>query len=257
MIMRILAGLLVAITLCITACGKKGPLIYPDMLTPAPPTEVTVRQSGRVMKLSFNLPQKDRAGRGLKNLAGVMIFKRAATTGQAPGCNACTADFTLFRKLFLDLPLPDSSVQRFGNRLLLLDGDVRIGDDYTYAVTPFTQDAIEGQPSLPVKAAMVQAPTPPLLKARPEPTEIQIAFSAPLPQQGKLIGYNLYRAIKGEALPLIPLNREPLFGKSYIDIGLGRNTNYVYAARTVVMMPNGDLVESELSSEVVTQLANE
>jgi len=253
--MRILAGLLVATTLCITACGKKGPLIYPDMLTPAPPTEVTVRQSGRVMKLSFNLPQKDRAGRSLKNLAGVMIFKRATTTGQAPGCNACTADFALFRKLFL--ALPDSSVQRYGNRLFLLDGDVRIGDDYTYAVTPFTQDAIEGQPSLPVKAAMVQAPAPPSLKALPEPTEIQIAFSAPLPQQGKFVGYNLYRAIKGEELPLIPLNREPLTGKSYIDIGLGRNTSYVYAARTVVMMANGDLVESELSSEVVAQLSNE
>ena len=255
--MRILAGLLLATTLCISACGKKGPLIYPDMLTPVPATAVTVHQTGRVMKLSFVLPQKDRAGRGLNNLAGVMIFKRASTTGQAPGCNACTADFILFRKMFLDLPLSDSAVQRYGNRIVLLDSDVRIGDDYTYTVTPFTQDAMEGQASLPAKAAMVQPPSPPMLKARAEPTEIQIAFSSPLPPQGKFVGYNLFRSVKGEEWPLVPINREPLAGKTYIDIGLGRYTSYAYAARTVVMMPNGELVESELSSEVVAQLANE
>jgi predicted small lipoprotein YifL len=255
--MRLLVGLLFVTTVALSGCGKKGPLIYPDMLAPAAPGAVTVRQAGRVMKLSFDIPQKDRAGRGLNNLAGLMIFKRASTTGQAPGCNACTEDFALFRKLFLDLPPADRSLQRFGNRMLLLDGDVRIGDDYSYSVTPFTKDATQGQASLPVKASMVQPPPPPLLKALPEPTEIQLVFSAPLPQQGKFIGYNLYRAVKGEPLPFVPLNREPLGGKSYIDIGLGRNTSYVYAARTLVMIPNGELVESELSNEVVTQLVND
>lgn len=256
--MRISAAILLFIAaLSLVGCGKKGPLIYPDMLAPAPPSAVTVRQTGRLIKLSFTIPQKDRAGRDLGNLAGVMIFRKAATTGQDPGCSACTADFTLFKKIFLDLPQADGSVQRHGNRMFLLDGDVRSGDDYTYYVTPFTRDDSPGQSSLPVKASVVQPPPPPQLKALSEPTEIHLSFSAALPKQGKPIGINLYRAVKGDPLPLVPLNREPLGGNSYIDSGLARNTGYAYVARSLVMMPNGELVEGEPSGEVAVQLANE
>jgi len=255
--MRIVAWLLLALTLGLAACGKRGPLIYPDMLAPAQPTAVSVHQAGQIMKLSFVLPRKDRAGRGLDNLAGVMIHRRVSTSGQAPGCNACTADFSLFRKLFTDAPLADSTVQRYGDRLLLLDSDVRTGDDYTYMVTPFTKDALEGQASAPVTASMVQPPPAPALKAQSEPTEIHLTFDAPPPRQGKLVGFNLYRAVQGESLPFVPLNREPLAGMSFVDIGLARNTGYVYAARSVVMMPNGELVESGASGEVAAQLSNE
>lgn len=255
--MRIVAGMFLALTLCLAACGKRGPLIYPDMLNPAQPSAVSVHQTGQALKLSFELPTRDRAGRGIGNLAGVMIHKRASTSGQAPGCSACTADFSLFRRLFTDAPLTDGAVQRYGGRVLLLDSDVRVGDDYTYTVTPFTRDNIEGQASAPVRAGMVQPPPPPALKAHSEPTEIQLSFSAPPPGLGHLVGFNLYRAVQGQALPFLPLNREPLVGKEYVDIGLARNTGYVYVVRSVVMMPNGEFVESGSSNEVTAQLANE
>lgn len=254
--MRTFASILF-ITLIMTACGKKGPLIYPDMLIPAPPTTVTARQAGQVMKLSFVVTQKDRAGRDLKNLGGVTIFKRASIAGQGPVCNACTEDFALFRKLYLEPTSLERGVQRFGNMILLLDSEVRVGDEYSYIVKPFTKDAVDGQPSLPVTTAMATPLQAPRLEAAPDPIEIQLLFSGASEGKGAFVGYNLYRAPKGEALPYVPLNKEPITGNSFVDSGLDRTLSYVYAARTVVKMPGGVLVESELSNEVMTRLTDE
>jgi predicted small lipoprotein YifL len=254
--MRTFASILF-VTLIMTACGKKGPLIYPDMLIPAPPTAVIARQTGQAMKLSFVVTQKDRGGRDLKNLGGVTIFKRTAIAGQKPGCNACTEDFALFRKLYLEPAPLERGVQRFGSMILLLDSEVKVGEEYSYIVKPFTKDSVDGQASAPVTAAMVTPPQAPHLNAVPDPIEIQLNFSSSPAVKGIFVGYNLYRAPKGEVLPYVPLNKEPITGMSFVDSGLDRTLSYVYAARTVVKMPTGVLVESELSDEVVTRLTDE
>lgn len=251
-----LVGLFIVL-LFMAGCGKKGPLIYPEMTAPALPTAVTVRQAGQSLRLSIGLPQKDQAGRGLGNLGGVTISKRSAPIGQSPACSACTEGFVLFKKMFLDLPLPETAAQRIGSQLLLLDGDVRLGEEYSYTVTPFTKDAQEGLTSPPVMIGMVSPPPAPKLKAVSQPTEIRLAFSSTPPLNGVFVGYNLYRAQKGEALPFLPLNKELITGTSFVDIGMDRNLSYVYAARTVVRLPAGTLVESELSGEVAAQLTNE
>jgi predicted small lipoprotein YifL len=248
----------IALIMTMTACGKKGPLIYPDMLIPAPPTAVVARQAGQAIKLSFVLPQDDLAGRKLKNLGGVTIFKRASIAGQGPSCNACTEDFVLFRSLYLDQTSLERGVQRFGSMIVLLDSDVRIGDEYSYMVKPFTKDDGDGQASRPVTTAMVTPPQAPELKAAPDPIEIQLFFSgAPAAGKGTFVGYNLYRAPKGEVLPYVPLNKEPITGESFVDSGLDRTLSYVYAARTVVKTPAGVLVESELSNHVVSGRTDE
>jgi len=257
--MRTFAGIfLVALIMTLTACGKKGPLIYPDMLIPASPTAVVARQTGQVIKLSFVLPQSDRAGRSLKNLGGVIIFKRTSTAGQGPSCNACTEDFVLFRKLYVE-PVPlEPGVQRFGSMIVLVDSDVRVGDEYSYIVKPFMKDDGDGQPSLPVTTAIIAPFQAPELKAVPDPIEIQLFFSgAPVAGKGTLVGYNLYRAAKGDVLPYVPLNKEPIIGESFVDSGVDRTVSYAYAARAVVKMPGGALVESELSNQVVSQRTNE
>jgi predicted small lipoprotein YifL len=255
-LMRTFAALFF-ILMVLSGCGRKGHLIYPELTAPAAPTTVIVRQAGQAVRLSMVLPAKDQAGRRLGNLGGVTVFKRAGTMAQGPICSACTEGFTLFRKLYLDVLLPESGVQRFGSQLMLLDSDVRIGGEYSYTVTPFTKDYQDGLTSPPVTAGMVPPPSPPKLKAESLPTEIRLTFSSTLPLTGKFMGYNLYRAQKGELLPFAPLVKEPIRATSFVDIGLDRNLNYVYAARTVVQMPGGNLVESDLSSEVAAQLTNE
>ncbi len=243
--MRNLVWLLSA-ALCISACGKKGPLIYPDMLVPAAPSAVAAQQTGHSMKLSFVLPSKDLAGRAFDGLAGVKILKRDEPAAQAPACSDCTADFALFRRLNLDL-LP-SDTQRSGNLLLLMDSDVQAGRSYTYRVSAFTADSREGAASTAAAAIMLPAPLPPVLQVVSQPTEIQLEFVGLPPSEGVVAGYTIYRAIKGEIFPLLPLNREPLTGNSFVDQGLDRGTTYSYAVRTVVRLPGGGRLESGLSN---------
>lgn len=252
--MRKLAGLLFVV-FAITACGKKGPLIYPDMLLPAAPAGVTAQQSGSSIRLSFVIPSKDLAGRNIAGLTGVKILKRDEPAGQSPGCSACTADFSLFRKLNLDLLPPD--VQRYGSLLVLLDGDVQAGRTYTYRVSVVTKDNQEGALSAPVAANMVSAPLPPVLQAISQPTEIQLEFVGLPPGEGVIAGYNVYRALKGEAFPFQPLNREPLAGTRFVDTGLERGTTYVYGVRAIVRLPSGGRVESSLSNEVEGRLKDD
>ena len=243
------------LAMLISACGKKGPLIYPEMLAPAAPINVAVQQSGNSMKLSFGLPSKDLAGRNLSNLAGVTILKRDAMAGQPPGCSACTDDFFLFRKLNLDL-LP-AGTQRSGSLILLLDGDVRPGRTYSYIVSAFTREDLAGAASVPITAGMVPPPLPPVLQAISQPTEINLEFVGLTPLEGSFAGYNVYRTLKGETFSYWPLNREPLTANRFTDVGLERGTTYVYAVRTVIRLSTGAFVESGMSNEVEGKLKDD
>ena len=246
---------LLLIAVAISGCGKKGPLIYPDMLLPAAPADVSVQQAGTAIKLSFTVPSKDQAGRNLTGLTAVKIIKRDEPTGQSPGCSSCTTDFSLFRKLNLE-PLP-SGTQRIGSLMLLLDSDVQPGRTYTYRVSVVTKDDQEGALSVPAAAAMSLAPLPPVLQVQSQPTEIQLEFVGLPPHEGIVVGSNVYRSLKGEPFSLLPLNREPLTGNRFTDVGLERGTTYVYGVRTVVRLPSGGRVESGVSNEAEGRLKDD
>jgi predicted small lipoprotein YifL len=246
---------LLSIVITFTGCGKKGPLIYPDMLVPAAPSDVSAQQSGTSIKLSFLLPSKDLAGRNFAGITGVTIIKRDEPAGQSPNCSACTTDFSPFRKLNLDFLPPDT--RRYGSLLVLMDGDVQTGRTYSYRISAVTKDNQEGTLSVPVATIMVPGPLPPKVQVISQPTEILLEFVGLPPLAGVITGYNVYRALKGEAFPFQPLNREPLAGNRFADVGLERGTSYIYGVRTVVRLPSGGRVESGLSNAVEGRLKDD
>jgi len=248
-------SLLLVIALLTTACGKKGALIYPDMLVPAAPTAVTVRQVGPSMKLVFTLPGVDKAGQNLTDLTGVKVLRHESVPGQELDCSTCATDFQIFKTMYVDHM--DSSARRYGRLIVFFDSDVRIGREYAYKVLSFTKDNVDGEASKPVLEVLVQAPLPPVLQALSAPTEIKLEFVGLPPLEGALVGFNLYRSVKGEELPFVALNNAPLTGNSYIDTGLERGVTYVYAARVVVRTSKGDLVESVLSNEAEAALRDD
>jgi predicted small lipoprotein YifL len=244
---------LLFVLLTLTACGKKGPLIYPDMLVPAAPSDVSARQSGNNVRLTFTLPSKDRAGQPHPDVAGVKIVKRDSLTGQDPGCTACTSDFALFKKWFADIP---GEAQVSGKRVVLLDGAVMSGRSYTYKISAFTKDDLDGAVATPVTANVVQPPLPPVLRAVSQPTEVMLELAG-LPLEGTFVGYSLYRAVKGDPFSYLPYVGSLLKENRFADMALERGVTYVYAARTVIRLSSGTLVESGLSNEVEGKLKDD
>jgi len=251
------SALVVGFSLMATACGKKGPLIYPDMLVPAAPSAVTVLQSGAAVKISFAIPGRDRAGRPVHDVAGVKISRKAAEAGQKKQCRSCMSDYSAFRTLYLDR-LP-TNTERSGSVLLLLDGDVSEGYSYSYSLVPFTAGGVEGAAAT-TAAVLVATPLPaPLLKIESLPTELRLqAAPAPLAMvSGELLGYNLYRWSTVNARSYLPLNREPLKSGDYVDSGLERGVLYSYSARVLYKRSSGDVAESAESNVVTGKLADD
>lgn len=240
---------------CLTACGKKGALLYPDMLVPSAPAALAAYQSGSSVKLQFNLPDSDRAGRKLNDLSGVRISRLVSESSAGPVCGACVTDYQLFRTIYLDL-LSDTS-GRSGNRMLVIDGEVNGGSTYTYSVVPFTKAGSLGSASAPVSASVVPALAAPSLQGVSFPTEIKLTFAGVPPRNGAIIGYNLYRSSVAGRFPLFPITSEPLTAHEYLDRRLTRNTRYYYSARTVIKLASGALIESAPSQVVSGMLQDD
>jgi predicted small lipoprotein YifL len=229
------------------ACGRIGPLIYPDMLVPASPAAVTAQQSGTSVKLQFTLPEKDQAGRPLQGMSGVKISRMVSEVGQKDVCRSCLADYLPLRTLYLD-HLP-TDTQRFGSRLILLDSDVKAGNLYTYRIVPFTADGVDGASSA-TAAAQFGAPVPaPAVKIESFPTEVRLQITSGI-LSGNHAGFNIYRSAVSEARSFQPLNREPFLEKTYADGTLSRGIRYRYVVRELISQKSGDVAESVESLEV-------
>ncbi len=242
-------------TLILAGCGKKGALVYPEMLVPASPSNLAAQQSGNSLKLSFQLPSKDLAGRSVAALSDVSVFKHDAPVTREPGCSTCASDFSLFRKINLDVLT--SGTQRYGNYLVLMDDSVTSGRTYTYRVSTTTTENTEGALSQPVSVALVPASLPPVTQIFNQPTEVQLEFVALKPDEGVITGYNVYRTLKGEAYSYIPLNNKPITGNCFVDVGLDRRTTYLYRVRSVVMLQDKSMIESIPSNEVEGKLKDD
>lgn len=249
------SALVVGLSLLATGCGRKGPLLYPDMLVPAAPAAVTAQQSGSAVKLQFALPDKDLAGRPVRGVAGVKISRRVAETGQKDVCRSCMTDYRPFLTIYLDhVPV---AAQRIGNRLVLFDGDVSAGNSYSYSIVPFTADGLNGASSPKVDVRVTLSLPAPLLKIESLPTEARLRFFPQSLITGRLLGYNLYRWPVGAPRPYEPLSREPLKGNEYIDAALQRGVKYRYSARAVIVLESGDVAESAESEEVEGMLKDD
>jgi len=247
--------LLIGLSMITGACGKKGALIYPDMLVPAAPAAVTAQQSGASVKLQFVIADKDRGGRPLQGVSGVKISRRATEVGQKNVCRSCQSDYQLFQTLYID-HLP-ANTQRFGRRLIVVDDNVNAGNIYSYLIVPFTSDGVDGISSLAAEARVI-APLPASdLKIQPFPTEVKLWFSSQPLISGALLGYNLYRWSAVTARSYQPLNREPIKGNEYVDSNLERGVKYRYSVRDLIQLASGDIVESAESNEVEDMLKDD
>lgn len=245
----------IGLSLIAAACGKKGPLLYPDMLVPAAPTAVTAQQSGPVVKLQFTVPDKDRAGRVLQGLAGVKINRLVAEADQKEVCKSCMTEYQLLRTLYLD-PL-QADTQRFGNQLIHYDNDVSTGKSYSYSIVPFATGGVDGAASAVATVRIVPPFPAPDLKIESFPTEVKLQFFYQPPVSGRLLGFNLYRSSDTAARSFQPINKEIVKGNEYSDAVPERKVTYHYRVRAVLSSASGDSAESLESNDVEGMLKDD
>lgn len=249
------SGMIVAVSLLAAACGRKGALVYPDMLLPAPPASASIQQSGSAVKLQFMLPDKDRGGRTIHGLSGVRVSRRTTESGQKEVCRLCTADYTNFQTIYLDHL--QTNTQRFGNRLILLDGDVKGGKSYSYGVSSFTADGLEGAILTTSEVRVVEPISAPVLTVESFPTEVKLNITPSSYNSGILSGFNIYRSPATGSKSFQPLNKEVLKGNEFIDSTLERGIKYRYSVRALVSFSTGEIAESTESNEVEGALMEE
>jgi predicted small lipoprotein YifL len=247
-------GVLAGISLLAAGCGRKGALIYPDMLVPEAPSAVSARQSGSALKLQFAVADRDRTGRPLAGVTGVKISRRAHPAGETDVCNSCSADYVPFQTLYFEHLL--SSAARYGNVFVTVDTAVTAGTAYSYRMNSFTADGIDGAAATTPDARVALPVLAPTVRMEAFPTELKL-FVTPLPKiSGALRGYNVYRYATGGVRPLLPLNSTPLQHGEYVDSALERGIVYRYAA-TVLVESVAGIVESAVSEEITGQLKDD
>lgn len=247
--------LFLCLTLFITACGKKGALIYPDMLIPSAPEEVTAHQSGSLVKLKFIVPAKDRAGHTINNISGFKISKRTNDLSQKDVCQYCKSDYSLFRTLYLDILPPDTQIS--GGLVVTLDNDVNEGHIYSYTVVSFTKDRVEGIASAAAEVRFGLPEAAPSIAIESFPTELKIHISSSAINNRNLFGYNIYRFSAKNPKSYQPINTEPVKSNEYIDNQLERGVTYKYTARELILKESGDISESLDSKEVEGMLKDD
>jgi predicted small lipoprotein YifL len=248
-------ALFIAVSLLVTACGRKGPLLYPDMLVPAAPADVAAMQSGSAIKFQFVLPSKDLAGRPVQGIAGVKITKKSAEISPKEFCRLCMADYRPFHTLYLDsLPVV---AELFGSRMVVIDADASAGNTYSYNIVPFTKDGTDGVSTLTMTVGVTEPFPAPTLQIESLPTEVKLHITLPSLVAGRLLGYNLYRSTGTSVRYFNPLNPEPLKGHEYIDSSLERGKKYRYSARVLIMRTSGEIAESAGSEEVTGMLKDD
>lgn len=241
---RILGSLVLAAALAaLCGCGKKGPLVPPEALVPAGVTNLAAAQKGGRMQVSWSAPGRQEGGAALKDLAGFLLFRRLVLPPNED-CEECPSAYTQLARVDLQFP---QGVRRAGGLWLYDDFDLKTGRVYQYKLRSFTTEGAQSKDSNRARHTALTPPLPPVLEALPAENEVVLNFVAIPPQEGSFVGYNIYRSVKGEELPLSPLNAKPITANIYQDRAARLGVTYSYSVTSVAAV-DGETVESANSN---------
>ncbi|HBG04568.1 MAG: hypothetical protein A2075_21195 [Geobacteraceae bacterium GWC2_58_44] len=253
----------------LSGCGKKGALVPPEALAPAPVSDLAIAQKGARFEVTWSAPSREEGGAPLRDLAGFLLFRRTLLP-PAEDCEECPGAYSQLARIDLDFP---QGVRRIGNRLLVDDYTPKKGKSYQYKVRAFTTGGARSRDSNLARRAAVTPPLPPVVEALSSATGVVLAFVAPPPEEGSLIGYNIYRSrlsASAEAtadtsssakatadtsssaeatadLTLSPLNAAPVTGTTYEDKEILVGERYSYTVTSLAAV-NGETVQSAPSN---------
>jgi len=233
-------------TVLIAACGKRGPLVAPEALVPAPIKDLRVEQKGNRFQLCWSAPGKEEWGGPLKDLAGFRVFRRDVLPPDED-CETCPS---AYRQVKTVDPEYLQDVLRYGSLYCFFDTELKDGKSYQYKVISVDAKGAASQDSNKVRRKKALPVPPPELSALPAPRGVLLQWKQPaLPAGGTLEGFAVYRRQEGEAfMPLSPLTVVKADASGFEDPAMEHGMPYRYAVRAVALF-DGERVESDLSNE--------
>lgn len=239
--------LLHIVVLLLPACGKRGPLVAPEALVPAPIRDLRADQKGNRFQVCWSAPGEEEWGGPLKGLAGFQVFRREVLPPDED-CETCPSAYGLLRTVD---PEYLQDVLRFGSLYCFFDADLKDGRTYQYKVVTLDKKGSFSKDSNKARRKKTAPVPPPRLTAEPAPRGVVIRWQpVPLPLGGTLEGFAVYRRQSGaDVMPLFPLTVVKGDSYSFEDPDMEHGVQYFYAVRTVAGI-DGERVESDLSNEV-------
>jgi predicted small lipoprotein YifL len=242
---RSIHAIVLLIALFAAGCGKKGPLVPPEALRPAPVQDLRVTQRGDDFLVSWSKPGKAEGGGTLKSLAGFELFRRELLP-PAQDCEECPTAYRSMVRVDLDYPV---GVTAERGRYFWFDRAVPEGVAYRYKLYTSKKDTTTSLASNRADRKKVAPPPAPAITVLSTPTGVELKWQeVEVPAGGRIQGYNVYRKVSGGSYPVYPLNEKLLQEPGFEDRRIDSGARYRYTVRAVALV-GGELVESRPSNE--------
>ncbi|MDD3295199.1 MAG: lipoprotein [Geobacteraceae bacterium] len=239
-------ALFLFLVLFLSACGKRGPLVPPEALVPAPIKDLRVEQKGAGFLVCWSGPGKQEWGGPLDGLAGFRVFRRIVLPPDQD-CEGCPSAYRIVKTVD---PEYLQDVRRSGSLYCFFDRDLTGGTTYQYKAVSLQKDGAISRDSNRARKRFSSPPMPPQLALEPAPEGVTLRWQpGPLPTGAVLEGFSVYRKRAEGMMPLNPVVLVLPDADGFSDFRMEHGVKYLYAVRSVVRV-DGELVESELSNEV-------
>ncbi len=237
------AALLVFLAIHAVNCGKVGPPLPPEVLIPKPVTDLTSRQIGNDIKLSWSLPTLNLNGTKATTLQRMDVYRQIVpVAATAPGAEEISKQFRGSRIMSIDTlhldAFRESGLVVFVDKFPGLNLETLRTSELRYAVRVMNkkrQDA--GFSNIIARPWLAVPPGIPHIDFKAEETVIILSWEAPLqtgPSASAVVRYNIYRGQQSQGVPVAPLNEKPIPETRYEDRQFQFGTTYYYTVRSVV-----------------------
>jgi predicted small lipoprotein YifL len=240
---RSLAGLLL-IGLALTACGKKGPPLPPEVRLPIPPAGLRASIDENAILVTWTNPGTRIDGSRLRDLTEVRVYRRGDTDDgplkPAILSRGRIVGYEQIAAIRLDSPAP-ATVRGLNVEWVDRSGLVP-GHRYVYVLTALDAQGRSSPPSERRPITFLAAPMPPLdVQATAGNRQVTINWRAPgeftdaTPATGE-IRYIVLRSV-GTEKSMEVITPQPIDATTYTQTGLQNDTEYHYAVRAVRVDP--------------------
>lgn len=253
----------------LAACGAPGEPTAPAPVVPAAITDLTARQDGDGVQVSFTLPSNSIAGQKLSTPPAVEIVRGAAQPDGSPDSKSFRVVYTIPGAM-VDNYRFDGHV-RFTDPIAPEETKAHPGGSVVYIVRTRASQKRASADSNAVSVRVFRVPERiASVEARVTESAIELTWPVPARTSGGeplsgLSGYRIYRseinpAAASSSAPVVPQKKgesgsSPLAvsdTNSYNDTSFAFDRTYVYTVRSVIQVENSSLESSGSQPVTVT-----